>query len=121
MLPENEHVQALRTLERIAALMDERFRIPGTGFRVGLDGLLGLIPGVGDAATALVSLYLLHQAHRLGARGPLLARMVGNVAVDALLGSVPVVGDLFDFGFKANRRNVELLRRHLQRVRPPAC
>lgn len=106
---------ALRSLERLASLMDDRFRIPGTPIRLGLDGLVGLVPGVGDLATGLVGLYVIYLAHQQGAPPALLARMLGNVAADAVIGSVPVLGDLFDFGFKSHRRNVKLLRRHLER------
>ena len=88
--------------------------MPGTRWRFGLDGLAGLVPGVGDSLTALVGLYMLLEARRAGAPGGLLARMLGNVAVDWAVGSVPVLGDLFDFAFKAHRRNADLLRRHLQ-------
>jgi hypothetical protein len=84
---------------------------------MGLDGILGLIPGVGDAATGLVGLYIIYQARQAGAPGWLLGRMVGNVALDTAIGSIPVVGDLFDVGFKANRRNLRLLRRHLEQSR----
>ena len=76
--------------------------------------MLGLIPGVGDAVTAVPAIYLIHRAERLGAPGHLLARMVVNLIADTLLGAVPLLGDVFDVGFKANRRNVALLRRHLE-------
>lgn len=103
----------LRRLDRFAHLSDEVFRVPGTRWRVGLDGVVGLVPGVGDAATALLALYPLIEAWRLGAPPKLLARMLANLGLDAAVGSVPVLGDLFDLRFKSNRRNVELLRRHL--------
>jgi hypothetical protein len=94
--------------------MDEAIPLPG-GLRVGVDGLVGLLPGVGDLATLAVSLYGITLAARAGASGPLLARMVGNVALDAAVGSIPVLGDIFDVGFKANRRNARLLDAHLDR------
>lgn len=121
-----EHRAAsLRSLERLTSLMDERFQIPGTRYRFGLDGLLGLIPGVGDTATGLVGLYIIYQARQHGAPASLLARMAGNVAIDTVVGSIPLLGDLFDFGFKAHRRNLKLLHRHLERsgnghTQPPA-
>lgn len=104
---------ALRRVDRLAYWLDERFRLPGTGIRVGLDGLIGLVPGVGDAATAAVGAYILAEAWGLGAPRGVLAHMVFNLVVDAAVGSVPVFGDVFDVGWKANRRNVDLLRRHL--------
>lgn len=103
----------LRRLDRFAHLLDDAFRIPLLGRRIGLDGIVGLVPGIGDAATALVALYPLIEARRLGAPSGLLLRMLANIGADALLGVVPLAGDLLDFAFKANRRNVALLRRHL--------
>lgn len=100
-------------LERLTWWMDERFRIPGTNRRVGLDGLLGLIPGIGDTATMAVAGYVVVEAWRMGAPGHLIGRMAANVAVDYVVGTVPLVGDLFDFAFKANSRNIRLLRRWL--------
>jgi hypothetical protein len=108
----------LRRLEAFADVLDARFRVPGTGWRFGLDSIVGLVPGVGDAATAAVALWVLWQSHRLGASKAVLARMAGNVALDAVFGSVPLVGDIFDATFKSNRRNVALLRRHLSGTKP---
>jgi hypothetical protein len=93
--------------------MDARFRLPGTGWQFGLDGLVGLIPGIGDAATTLVSLYIVAQAWRLGVRKRTLARMIGNIVLDFLVGTMPVAGDLFDFVWKANLRNLRLARQDL--------
>jgi len=101
-------------LERLASLMDDRFRLPGTGFRFGLDGLVGLLPGVGDVATGLIGLYIIDQARRHGAPRGMLGRMLGNVAIDVAIGSIPLLGDVFDFGFKAHRRNLRLLLKHLE-------
>jgi C4-dicarboxylate transporter len=95
--------------------MDSAFRIPGTGFRVGWDGILGLIPGIGDAAALAPALYILWRAQKLGAPPVLLGRMAAWVAADTAVGAVPVIGDIFDIGLKANRRNVALLRDHLGR------
>jgi hypothetical protein len=100
-------------LRWLARLMDARFVIPGVGARVGLDGLIGLIPGIGDTAGMLVSAYIVYRGHRLGAPPSLVGRMAANVAIDYLVGSVPVLGDLFDVAFKANMRNVDLLDRWL--------
>ncbi|HTH99264.1 MAG TPA: DUF4112 domain-containing protein, partial [Stellaceae bacterium] len=99
-------------LRRLAWFIDAAFRLPGTRFRLGLNSLIGLPPGVGDAALAIVSLYFVFEAARLGAPRRLLARMLGNIAVEAALGAMPVVGDLLDVVWKANLRNVELLERY---------
>jgi Domain of unknown function (DUF4112) len=87
--------------------------VPGTNLRFGLDPILGLIPGFGDAAGAILAGWLLVEAIRLGASRATLLRVAGNVAVDALVGAIPVFGDIFDFAWKANLRNVALLERHL--------
>jgi hypothetical protein len=112
----------LRDLEHLADWMDTRFRVPGTGIRFGLDGLLGLMPGIGDGVVALPALYAVAKARALGAPTHLQARMVGNILVDLVIGAVPLVGDIFDVGFKANTRNVRLLREHfgLTQHRPAA-
>ena len=107
--------QTLRRLDRFAHLSDNAYRIPFIGRRIGLDGIVGLVPGIGDAVTALAALYPLVEAWRLGVPSTLLLRMLGNIGCDSILGAVPIAGDLFDFAFKANRRNVALLRRHLGR------
>lgn len=109
----------LRRAERIARLMDDRFRLPGTRFRFGLDALVGLVPGVGDIAMAAVSVLILHQAWRAGAPRGLLLTMAGNVAIDTITGVVPVAGDVFDFTFKANRRNARLLKAYLAATAMP--
>jgi hypothetical protein len=108
----------LRRLEALAHLLDTRFGVPGTRWRFGLDSVIGLVPAVGDVATAAIALWVLWQGHRLGASKAVLARMAGNVAMDTVVGSVPLVGDIFDAAFKSNRRNVALLRRHLDRTKP---
>jgi hypothetical protein len=98
--------------ERLARLLDSQFRVPGTSLRFGVEPLLGLVPGVGDAAGLALSSAVIVQAVRLGARGATVARMVLNVAIDAVFGSIPLLGSVFDFGFKANNRNMALLQRH---------
>jgi hypothetical protein len=100
-----------RSLDQLSFWMDGLFRIPGTGWRVGLDAIVGLIPGVGDVATTAVSLYILAAGVRYRVPKVTLLRMGANIAVDYLLGSIPVVGDLFDAAWKSNQMNVELLRR----------
>lgn len=111
--PPHPHAARLARLDRLARLMDARFRLPGTGFRFGWDSVLGLAPGIGDLATALPAIWILLEAARAGLRRRVLARMALNIAIDAGLGAVPLVGDLFDAGFKANLRNIALLRREL--------
>jgi len=99
----------LRRVRRLSHLLDSAVVVPGTRFRVGLDPLLGLLPVVGDAPTTLLSAYVVAEAAALGAPRATLARMVGNLLVDAVVGSVPLVGDLFDAAWRANERNVRLL------------
>lgn len=108
----------LRRLDRLASVLDSRFGIPGTRFRFGLDGLVGLIPGVGDALTNLVGLYVIIEAWRIGVPARLLVAMLANLGADFAIGSVPLVGDVFDLFFKSNTRNVDLLRRHLKETAP---
>ncbi|WP_370285103.1 DUF4112 domain-containing protein [Pseudooceanicola nanhaiensis] len=100
-------------LEWLARNMDAAFRLPIIGTRIGWDGVLGLIPGVGDVATLGPGLYILYRAHKLGASRATLSRMAANMGVDFVVGSIPLLGDLFDMGFKSNLRNVRLLRQHL--------
>lgn len=103
-------------LERLEFWLDRGFRLPGTSFRFGFDGLLGLIPGVGDTATALVSGALMTHAYRIGARRRAIAAMAKNVAVDWAIGLVPLVGDVFDFAHKANTKNIRILRAEQARI-----
>ena len=100
-------------LDLLAALLDSRWRIPGTSIRFGVDALVGLVPVIGDAATGIVSAYIVMRARNCGAGKTLVARMLGNVLLDTVLGSVPILGSIFDVYFKANNRNIRLLRRHL--------
>lgn len=104
----------LARLRRIARLMDSAIGIPGTRFRVGLDGLLGFAPGVGDAVTGLASLYIINEARKMGLPRHKLMRMLANVVMDVAAGTVPVVGDLFDMAFKANLRNLDIIEQHLR-------
>ena len=109
----------IRRLEMLANLLDAQFGIPGTRLSFGLDSLVGLIPGIGDAITAVPAAYIIYRAERLGVPAPVLARMIANLLIDTAVGSVPVVGDLFDAAFKANRRNVALLKEHLAKEGGP--
>lgn len=101
-------------LRRIAWLLDDLVRVPGTSRRIGLDPVLGLLPGGGDIAGGALSAYIVVAAARLGAPSSVIVRMGWNIVVDTLLGGVPLIGDLFDAWWKANRRNVELLERYLE-------
>jgi Domain of unknown function (DUF4112) len=105
-------VERLRSLTR---LLDSAIAIPGTRYRFGLDALIGIVPGIGDVIGAIFSSYIILQAARLGASKPTLIRMMGNVALDTIVGGIPFLGDLFDAGWKANTRNLQLLEGHLQR------
>ena len=98
---------------RLARLLDDLIRVPGTNIGIGLDPSIGLIPGVGDMIGGLMSSYILMVAAQEGVPASVLTRMLGNIALDSVVGVVPVLGDLFDVGMKANRRNVELLERYL--------
>jgi Domain of unknown function (DUF4112) len=100
-------------LEFLTSLLDDRFRVPGTNIRFGIDAIIGLIPGVGDTISATLSSYLIWRAHKMGASKLTLLRMAGNTVLDTVVGSVPVFGDILDVKFRANRRNLELLRRHM--------
>lgn len=116
LLPgEISHVESLRRLDGLALLMDSAVTIPGTKVTMGLDALLGLVPVVGDIVTTAISSYILFEARRLGASKLTLARMAGNVAIDGVVGAIPIVGDVFDVTFRANRRNMAILRAHLER------
>jgi hypothetical protein len=107
-------MQRLRRVSAIARLMDTAVAIPFTKFRFGAESILGLVPGVGDAAGALISLYIVNEARRLGVPPHKLGLMVANIAVDTVGGSVPVIGDIFDIYFKSNRRNFRILLDHFQ-------
>ena len=103
---------SLRNLDALARLMDSQFKIPGTNIRFGFDALIGLVPGVGDFSTFLVSGAMLMMLAKNGASGYILTRMVLNITLDALVGSIPVLGDIFDVAFKANQRNMRLMHEH---------
>lgn len=108
--------ERLARLETLATIMDAAILVPGTNIRIGADALIGLLPGLGDLISAGVSGLIILEARRMGAPRRLVARMMGNVAIDALAGAVPIVGDLFDVAFRANLKNTQLLRRHFERA-----
>ena len=107
--------QSLARLEALARLMDGAFVFPGTNIRFGLDGLVGLIPVAGDMLAGLVSTYLIWEARQLGAPRWLMARMLANTFFDTTIGAIPILGDAFDVLFRANMKNMTLLRRHLEK------
>lgn len=105
--------QLRRWAERLVTLLDDRFRIPGTNIRFGLDPIIGILfPGIGDAVSGTGSIGLLSLALRRGVPRVILWRMVLNIFIDMVFGSLPIIGDIFDVAFKANRRNLELIRAH---------
>jgi len=101
-----------RNLEWIAKLMDSQFRIPGTKIRFGLDAIIGLIPGGGDFATFIISAMMVSTMAKRGASGYLVARMAINIIIDAVFGAIPIIGDIFDVAFKANEKNLQLMKEH---------
>lgn len=107
--------QRFARIEALAKLLDVAFVLPGTNVRYGIDGLIGLIPVVGDLLTTALSLWIVREARALGAPRHLVARMLGNVALDGVVGLVPFAGDAFDVMFRANMRNIRLLRRWMER------
>jgi hypothetical protein len=114
---EDEYSPELRRIEHLAYLLDGKFLVPGTTFRVGWDGLVGLIPVVGDTLTLLPQLYLVFVALRLKLGNALLVKMLFNVLLDWLVGLVPVLGDLFDMAFKSNFRNAKLVAAAIREIR----
>lgn len=104
-----DRARIVARLSRLARLMDASVRVPGTRFRFGLDPILGLVPGAGDTISGLISFYIVYEAKRLGVPAATLVRMIANVAVDILVGSVPLAGDLFDAVFKVNLRNLRMI------------
>jgi hypothetical protein len=105
--------ERIARLDALANLLDTAFLIPGTNIRFGVDALIGLVPGIGDAITTVMSLYIVREARELGVPRHVIARMLVNVALDGVVGAVPFLGDAFDVMWRANRRNMALLRNHL--------
>ena len=109
--------ESVARVEALARLMDGAFLLPGTNIRLGLDAVIGLVPVAGDVISGLISSYLIWEARQLGAPRWLIARMMANTLFDTTLGAIPVVGDAFDVMFRANMRNMALLRKHLEKRR----
>jgi hypothetical protein len=107
-------IARINRLRRISRLLDNAIGIPGTKFRFGLDPILGLLPGGGDTVTGGLSAYIVVEAARMGLPREVLWQMVVNIILDSLAGTIPIVGDLFDLGWKANVRNIALLEKHLE-------
>jgi len=109
---------SLKRLRQISHLLDNAIPVPGTKYRFGLDPILGLLPGGGDMAGGLMSVYIVFEAMRMGVPAETIGRMGANIVLDLLTGTVPVVGDLFDVAFKANSLNVALLEKHVAAPEP---
>ena len=110
--------QKMQALDRLAWILDSSLKVPGTQWRVGLDGLIGLIPGIGDVTAGAVSSYILLQAVKMGVPSMVIARMALNIVLESVVGAIPVLGDIFDFMFKANQRNVNLMRDYVTNPSP---
>jgi Domain of unknown function (DUF4112) len=107
--------QLWERLDWLSNLLDVAFVVPGTNVRFGVEAILRLVPGIGDAVASALSAYVIYEASRLGIPKLLLARMIANVVIEGFAGAVPIAGDLFDVAWRANRRNVALLRDYLER------
>ena len=105
--------QSVARLEAVAKVMDGVLAVPGTNIRLGVDALIGLVPGIGDVISGLISSYLIWEARQLGAPRWLIGRMMANTLLDTTVGAIPILGDAFDVMFRANMKNMALLRRHM--------
>ncbi len=108
---------AREKLERLSHWLDDRFAIPGANWRIGLDGIIGLVPGIGDVVTTALAAYIVIEARRMGVPKTVLMRMIKNVVVDAAVGSVPLIGDVIDIRMKTNRKNLALLNDYFDSLR----
>lgn len=107
--------ERIARLDTLATLLDTAILIPGTNIRFGLDAVIGLVPGIGDVITTAVSLFIVHEARELGAPGHVIARMLGNVVLDGMVGAVPLVGDAFDVLWRSNQRNLRLFHNWMEK------
>jgi len=110
-----DRTRGLGEVETLAWLLDNSIPVPGTGRRFGIDALIGFVPGIGDLVSGGIGLYIVWRGSRIGLPWVVVARMLTNSAVDIAIGSIPIIGDAFDLWFKANTRNLALMRRHLER------
>ncbi|HET7234762.1 MAG TPA: DUF4112 domain-containing protein [Longimicrobium sp.] len=110
---DEKRVALVRRLDALAHLLDNSIPVPGTGTRFGLDAVVGLIPGIGDAVGGLMSAYIVLEGARLGAGPAVILRMLLNIGIETVVGAVPIIGDLFDAGWKANARNMRLLHQSI--------
>ena len=113
-----KRLATLNRIRKLSRLMDTAIRVPGTGFRIGLDPIMGLIPGAGDLISTAFSAYIIFLATRFGIPRKDLGKMVFNIGLEAVVGTVPLVGDLFDAYYKSNIRNLAILEQHLTAVEP---
>lgn len=111
---------AVRRMELMAKVLDNAFLIPGTNQRVGIDAIIGLIPGLGDVATTLLSSYVIWEARNLGVSRVAIWRMLTNLGIHATVGAIPILGDVFDAFFRVNQRNMRIVRAQLERMPLPA-
>jgi uncharacterized membrane protein len=107
---------ALRRMEALAKLLDAAFVLPGTQRKIGIDAIIGLVPGIGDVVTTVLSAYIIWEARNLGVPRWIIGRMLANLALHASIGAIPVAGDAFDAVFQVNLRNMRLVRKHLDRI-----
>lgn len=106
---------SLRRMQAVANILDSAFVIPGTKQRIGIDAIIGLMPGVGDVLTTILSSYVIWEARNLGVSRVAIARMLANLGIHATIGSIPLIGDLFDAFFRVNQRNMKIIRAHIAR------
>jgi Domain of unknown function (DUF4112) len=111
-----KRIETLNRIRKFSRLMDTAFGIPGTKFRIGLDPIIGLIPGLGDLVSTILSAYIIYLAARFNLPKELLAKMIFNVGLESVVGAIPLIGDLFDAFYKSNIRNLEILEQHLGQI-----